>query len=72
MPFNHCQNEISKKRKKLDKFVENENSITEFKRLALKYYKEIRIQSFRSNKLSNTNDIHKLGIYCCFICLDNI
>ena len=60
MSLNHSQNEISTKRIKLDEFVENVSSITEFKRLALEYYKENDIQSFQSN----ANDFQELGIYC--------
>ena len=71
MSLNHSQNENSIKRKKLDEFPENVSSITEFKRLALEYYKENGIQSFQSTKLSTTNDIQEPGIYCCFICFDN-
>ena len=67
MSLNHSQNENSIKRKKLDEFPENVSSITEFKRLALKYCKENDIQSFQSN----TDDFQELGIYCCFICFDN-
>ena len=67
MSLNHSQNENSIKRKKLDEFPENVSSITEFKRLALEYYKENGIQSFQSTKISNTNDFQEQGIYFCFI-----
>ena len=71
MSVNYNPNVSSIKRKKLDEFVENVSSITEFIRLGLKYYKENGIQSFQSTKLSTTNDIQEPGIYCCFICFDN-
>ena len=64
MSLNHSQNKNSMKRKKLDEFAENVSSITEFKRLALEYYKENVIKCFQSNELSITTDINKLGKCC--------
>ena len=55
------------KKIKLDEADENVSSIAEYERLAfLKFYNENGKRSFQFNKLFITDDVHAIGIYCCF------
>ena len=68
MSTQHRLNEITIKEIKLDKVIEDVNSVAEYKRCAiLKYCDENGTAKNQLDKLSFSNELHKLGMSFFFL-----